>query len=197
MIRLIALLFILFTSPILAQNFNAGFIGGFTASQISGDGLAGFDKGGARFGAYISYPLKKKMNFQVEMQYIQKGSKSPSGKNAPSNYTMNLHYIEIPFTLNYELKDGIVIETGFGPGILFSYSEKDEIGELGGVSPSIFALDFLCGLQYQLLGNLKVGIRYGNSLLPIRGKSNISIIEKDQNWYSSSVSFALMYQISR
>lgn len=195
--RLITLLFIVFSSPIIAQNFDAGFIGGFTASQISGDGLAGFDKGGARFGAFISYPLKQKMNFQVEMQYIQKGSKSPSGKNAPSNYIMNLHYIEIPFTLNYELKDGIVIETGLGPGILFSYSEKDEIGELGGVSPSIFALDFLCGLQYQLLGNLKVGIRYGNSLLPIRGKSNISIIEKNQNWYSSSVSFALMYQISR
>jgi len=197
MSRLITLLFIVFSSPIIAQNFDAGFIGGFTASQISGDGLAGFDKGGARFGAFISYPLKQKMNFQVEMQYIQKGSKSPSGKNAPSNYIMNLHYIEIPFTLNYELKDGIVIETGLGPGILFSYSEKDEIGELGGVSPSIFALDFLCGLQYQLLGNLKVGIRYGNSLLPIRGKSNISIIEKNQNWYSSSVSFALMYQISR
>ena len=195
--RLIAVLVIAFSNPIIAQNFDAGFIGGFTASQISGDGLAGFDKGGARFGAFISYPLKKKMNFQVEMQYIQKGSKSPSGKNAPSNYIMNLHYIEIPFTLNYELKDGIVIETGLGPGILFSYSEKDEIGELGGVSPSIFALDFLCGLQYQLLGNLKVGIRYGNSLLPIRGKSNISIIEKNQNWYSSSVSFALMYQISR
>jgi len=195
--RLITLLFIVFSSPIIAQNFDAGFIGGFTASQISGDGLAGFDKGGARFGAFISYPLKQKMNFQVEMQYIQKGSKSPSGKNAPSNYIMNLHYIELPFTLNYELKHGIVIETGFGPGILFSYSEKDEIGELGGVSPSIFALDFLCGLQYQLLGNLKVGIRYGNSLLPIRGKSNISIIEKNQNWYSSSVSFALMYQISR
>jgi len=197
MIRLIALLFILFTSPILAQNFDAGFIGGFTASQISGDGLAGFDKGGARFGAYISYPLKKKMNFQVEMQYIQKGSKSPSGKEGFSNYTMNLHYLELPFTLNYKLKDGIVLESGLGPGILFAYSEKDEIGELGGISPSIFALDFLCGLHYQFLDNLKIGVRYGNSLLPIRGKSNISDSEKNKEWYSSSVSFALMYQISR
>jgi len=186
MIRLIALLFILFTCPILAQNFDAGFIGGFTASQISGDGLAGFDN-----------PLKKKMNFQVEMQYIQKGSKSPSGKEGFSNYTMNLHYLELPFTLNYKLKDGIVLESGLGPGILFAYSEKDEIGELGGISPSIFALDFLCGLHYQFLDNLKIGVRYGNSLLPIRGKSNISDSEKNKEWYSSSVSFALMYQISR
>jgi len=195
--KLLTLLFILFSGICSAQNFDAGFIGGFTASQISGDGLAGFDKGGARLGAYISYPIKKKMNFQVEMQYIQKGSKSPSGKNTVSNYTMNLHYLELPFTLNYKLKDGIVLESGLGPGILFAYSEKDEIGELGGISPSIFALDFLFGLQYQFLDYLKIGVRYGNSVLPIRGKSNISDLEKNKDWYSSIVSFALMYQISR
>ena len=195
--KLIAVLLIAFSNPIIAQNFDAGFIGGFTASQISGDGLVGFNKGGARLGAYIAYPIKKKMNFQVEMQYIEKGSKSPSGKNTVSNYTMNLHYIELPFTLNYKLKDGIVIESGLGPGILFAYSEKDEIGELEGIAPSIFALDFLFGVQYQVLDHLKIGVRYGNSILPIRGKSTISVFEENNDWYSSLVSFALMYQISK
>lgn len=194
---LTALLCLILTTPLAAQNFDAGFIGGFTTSQISGDGLAGFDKGGARFGAYISYPLKKKMNFQVEMQYIQKGSREPAKRQSPSNYIMNLHYLELPFTLNYELKNGLILESGLGSGILFSYSEEDAIGALGGVAPNTFALDYLCGFQYQFLNNLRISIRYGNSLLPIREKSNISELEKNKNWYSSLVSFALMYQISR
>ena len=44
---------LLYNLSLFAQKFEAGFVGGFSASQISGDGLAGFDKGGARLGAYI------------------------------------------------------------------------------------------------------------------------------------------------
>jgi hypothetical protein len=110
---------------------------------------------------------------------------------------MNLHYLEVPFTLNVQLKNGIVLESGFGSGVLFSYSEEDAFGAIGGISPNTFALDYLCGFQYQFLNNLSINIRYSNSLIPIREKSNISELEKNKDWYSSMVSFALMYQISR
>ena len=181
-----------------AQNFEAGLVGGFTMSQISGDGLAGFDKAGSRIGAYISYPLQNKsMNFEVGMQYIQKGSRMPSNKTDNSNYAMNLHYLEIPFTLNYAFKNGLIIESGFGSGILFSYTEEDAIGALNGMSPNTFGLDFICGLQYQIFNHLKFNLRYGNSILPIRKEDVITTLEKNKDWYSSIVSFVLMYQISR
>jgi len=182
---------------LFAQKFEAGFVGGFSASQISGDGLAGFDKGGARLGAYISYPLQnKRINFEVGMQYLQKGSKEPSGERGISNYNMNLHYLEVPFTVNYSLKNGLLLETGVGAGILVNYTEENANGTLLGESPNTLALDFLCGIQYQLFEQLKINVRYGNSITPIRKESVENSLE-NKDWYSSLVTFALMYKISR
>jgi opacity protein-like surface antigen len=182
---------------IFAQKFEAGFVGGFSASQISGDGLAGFDKGGARLGAYISYPLKnKRINFEVGMQYLQKGSKQPSGERGISNYNINLQYLEVPFTVNYSLKSGLLLETGIGAGILVNYTEENANGTLLGESPNTLALDFLCGIQYQLFEQLKINVRYGNSITPIRKESVENSLE-NKDWYSSLVTFALMYKISR
>ena len=182
---------------IFAQKFEGGFVGGFSASQISGDGLAGFDKGGARLGAYISYPLQnKRINFEVGMQYLQKGSKEPSGERGISNYNMNLHYVEVPFTVNYSLKNGLLLETGIGAGILVNYTEENANGTLLGESPNTLALDFLCGIQYQLFEQLKINVRYGNSIIPIRKESVENSLE-NKDWYSSLVTFALMYKISR
>jgi len=182
----------------IAQNFDAGFVGGLTMSQISGDGLAGFDKPGARIGAYISYPIyRKPMNFEVGMQYLQKGSRAPSGNNEFSTYSMDMHYLEIPFTLNYGFKNGLIIESGFGPGILVSYTEEINGLESYANTPNTFALDFLCGIQYQFLNHLKFNLRYGNSLIAIRKEDVKNSLEKNKDWYSSMVSFALMYQISR
>ena len=182
---------------IFAQKFEAGFVGGFSASQISGDGLAGFDKGGARLGAYISYPLKnKRINFEVGMQYLQKGSKQPSGEPGISNYNINLQYLEVPFTVNYSLKSGLLLETGIGAGILVNYTEENANGTLLGESPNTLALDFLCGIQYQLFEQLKINVRYGNSITPIRKESVENSLE-NKDWYSSLVTFALMYKISR
>ena len=182
---------------IFAQKFEAGFVGGFSASQISGDGLAGFDKGGARLGAYISYPLKnKRINFEVGMQYLRKGSKQPSGERGISNYNINLQYLEVPFTVNYSLKSGLLLETGIGAGILVNYTEENANGTLLGESPNTLALDFLCGIQYQLFEQLKINVRYGNSITPIRKESVENSLE-NRDWYSSLVTFALMYKISR
>jgi hypothetical protein len=188
---------LLYNLSLFAQKFEAGFVGGFSASQISGDGLAGFDKGGARLGAYISYPLQnKRINFEVGMQYLQKGSKEPSGERGISNYNMNLHYVEVPFTVNYSLKNGLLLETGIGAGILVNYTEENANGTLLGESPNTLALDFLCGIQYQLFEQLKINVRYGNSITPIRKESVENSLE-NKDWYSSLVTFALMYKISR
>ena len=93
-------LFILCFTMTSAQNFDAGLIGGFSTSQVTGDNLSGFDKLGSRFGAYISYPINKKMSYQMEMQFLQKGSKKPYTKNSPeiiclNSITSNFLYIKL------------------------------------------------------------------------------------------------------
>ena len=180
-----------------AQNFDAGLLGGFTTSQVTGDNLSGFDKLGARFGAYISYPINKKMNYQLEMQYLQKGSKKPYTEKSPETYLFELNYIELPVSLNYQVKKGIYIESGVGTAFLVSYKEQDEIADINRDKPNTLALDFLLGIQYQFKKNLKLNIRYANSISPIRKHASKEELRLNSGQYSSLVSFAFIYQINR
>ena len=185
--KLFSILFILFFGICSAQNFNAGLIGGFCSSQVRGDNLSGFNKLGSRFGAYINYPINKKISYQLEMQYLQKGSKKTYAENSPETYLFELNYIELPATLNYQVKNGISLESGLGTAFLVGYKEQDEITDINTDKPNTLALDFLLGVQYQFKQNLKLNIRYANSISRIRNSGQ----------FSSLVSFALLYQISR
>lgn len=190
-------LFILCFTITSAQNFDAGLIGGFSTSQVTGDNLSGFDKLGSRFGAYISYPINKKMSYQMEMQFLQKGSKKPYTKNSPEIYLFELNYIELPLSLNYEIKKGIYIESGVGTAFLVGYKEQDEMADINTENPNLLALDFLLGVQYQFKKHLKLNIRYSNSITPIRKHASEEEWGLNKGQYSSLVSFAFMYQISR
>ncbi|GIR11836.1 MAG: hypothetical protein CM15mP23_04110 [Cryomorphaceae bacterium] len=180
-----------------AQNFDAGLIGGFCTSQVSGDNLSGYNKLGSRFGAYISYPINKKMSYQLEMQYLQKGSKKPYTENSPETYLFELNYIELPSTLNYQVKKGIYIESGLGTAFLVDYKEQDEMTDINTDKPNTLALDFLLGVQYEFKKNLKLNIRYANSISRIRKHASEEESGLNSGQFSSLVSFALMYQISR
>ena len=180
-----------------AQNFDAGLIGGFCTSQVSGDNLSGYNKLGSRFGAYISYPINKKMSYQLEMQYLQKGSKKPYTENSPENYLFELNYIELPSTLNYQVKKGIYIESGLGTAFLISYKEQDEMTDIYTDKPNTLALDFLLGVKYEFKKNLKLNIRYANSISRIRKHASEQELGLNSGQFSSLVSFAFMYQISR
>ena len=180
-----------------AQNFDAGLIGGFCTSQVSGDNLSGYNKLGSRFGAYINYPINKKMSYQVEMQFLQKGSKKPYTENSPETYLFELNYIELPATLNYQVKKGISIESGLGTAFLVDYKEQDEITDINTDKPNTLALDFLLGVQYDIKKNLKLNIRYANSISRIRKHASEEESGLNSGQFSSLVSFALMYQISR
>lgn len=188
---------ILYSAIISAQNFDAGLIGGFSTSQVSGDNLSGYNKFGSRFGAYISYPLNKKINYQLEMQYLQKGSKKPYSENSPETYFFELNYIELPATLNYQVKKGIYIESGIGTAFLVDYKEQDEITDINTDKPNTLAFDFLLGMQYDFKKKLKLNIRYANSISRIRKHASEQELGLNSGQFSSSVTFALMYKISQ
>ena len=50
----IIILFLCLNGFCLGQNFQAGTIIGINTSQVSGDNLAGFNKLGARLGAFVN-----------------------------------------------------------------------------------------------------------------------------------------------
>ena len=134
---------------------------------------------------------------KLSMGHLQKGSKKPYTKNSPEIYLFELNYIELPLSLNYEIKKGIYIESGVGTAFLVGYKEQDEMADINTENPNLLALDFLLGVQYQFKKHLKLNIRYSNSITPIRKHASEEEWGLNKGQYSSLVSFAFMYQISR
>jgi len=91
------LLFMLvFSTNGQAQNkFKSSIILGFTASQLGGDGISGYDKLGLVSGLRLAYPIAEKFDINMDLLYSQRGSRSSFGfSNADSTTTLN--YLEIP-----------------------------------------------------------------------------------------------------
>ena len=195
--KILTPLFFLVFGICSSQNFDAGIIAGITSSQISGDNLAGFNKLGAQIGAYINYPLNKTKNLQLGIQYIQKGSKKPYSENSTETYIFDLHYIEVPLTMNYRIRELIHLEAGLASGYLFTYKEQDEIGELNREKPYSLSLDLVIGVQYQIKKNIKSNLRYAHSITPIRKHSSEGVFVTNRGQTSSMLSFTLMYKISK
>ena len=65
------------------SRFYGGVRVGFTASQISGDDLAGFHKVGAAAGLFINHTIipSGKLKMQLELDFMMKGSHSYTPKN--------------------------------------------------------------------------------------------------------------------
>ena len=90
----IIILFLFLSGACFSQSFQAGTIIGINTSQVSGDNLAGFNKLGARLGAFVN---KKMGSFtaQIEFQYINKGSKElVDTESYAQGYKFFLNYLE-------------------------------------------------------------------------------------------------------
>lgn len=111
----------------------AGLIAGVNFTQVDGDGYKGYNKIGANAGGIIYFPFRNMdlpidgtIALSMEVLYSQKGSKgnSPVGMYGINRQTINLHYAEVPFQINYfrgARKSGFGL--GLGVGYLAFYEE--------------------------------------------------------------------------
>lgn len=93
----------LITMQLGAQNkFSAAATLGFTAAQLGGDGISGYDKLGMVAGLKLGYPISKKWDLNMDLLYSQRGSRSSFGVGSGVDSLTKLNYIEIPvyITLN-------------------------------------------------------------------------------------------------
>jgi len=86
----------------LAQNkFKAAAVGGFTAAQLGGDSISGYEKLGFTLGAKLGYPLNERLELNFELLYSQRGSRKNLGfSNSGDNVTF-LNYLEIPVYVTF------------------------------------------------------------------------------------------------
>ena len=93
--KIICILLIFVCFSLKSQQFNGGVLGGVSASQITGDELSGFNKAGLYLGSFVNFYLNRRTSIQMEIDYIQKGSrKNPNPDNNDFiTYKLNLNLL--------------------------------------------------------------------------------------------------------
>ena len=95
-----------------------GFNTGIILSQLDGDGYTGYDKLGIRLGIRGEAFLSEKVDFIIELNWEEKGSKfeteDPEQSSKIKNRTVGLAYAEVPllFRIYHKRRNHLFYEVG-------------------------------------------------------------------------------------
>ncbi len=189
--------FILFAGIAKSQEFRGGILGGLAASEISGDRLQGPNKAGVYVGAFVNRYFSPSSSLQMELDFIQKGSReNPDSSNNFSSYLLRLNYVEIPLHYKYDFIEKGTLETGLSLGVLVhSLEQVNSYDWVAGSDFDRLDLSFNIGLYYTLMENLRINVRYSNSILPVRPHAGGATWRLNKGQYNEVLSFVLFYEL--
>lgn len=154
-----------------SQMFDGGILAGGLISQVDGDNWSGFSKAGWQAGGFVSLELSPHSSFQMEMEYIQKGSRKLSyyEQGADHSYLLRLHYLEIPVLFQFTFAKRIQVEAGPAADVLLGFQEQVDGSEVPEEYPvRQVALAGILGASGYITKHLKVTFRFNYSLLSLR-----------------------------
>ena len=192
---------LLFTAAILvitmvtasAQNFNGGFLAGIGAAEISGDRLEGPNKAGIYAGAFVNRYFTKHSSAQMELNFVQKGSRKNPDSLDYSTYLLRLNYVELFLNYKWDFGKMFTLEVGPSLGVLIkSYEEAD--GSIH-TQPAFNATDLSgnFGLFIWLTEHWQFNVRYSNSILAVRPHSQGQTYRWNRGQYNEVLSFTFHY----
>ncbi len=155
------------------RNFKGGLLAGAVTSQISGDGLGGWDKFGMAGGAWVSVPFSERSSATMTMKYINKGSRTKRDTINFNTFGYYLNYIELPIWFSYRASkkaESKLIVNG-GPYVGFLIRQKIIAnGYDYSVNPPFEKFDagVELGVSYWLTPSFGVHIMGSSSVIPTR-----------------------------
>ncbi|MDD3742822.1 MAG: porin family protein, partial [Lentimicrobiaceae bacterium] len=153
-----------------AQEFIGGIHIGLVGSQVAGDTYSGYNKAGLNAGGWVSLPIGKKSFLQMELGYIQKGSREnpDQEKGQYDTYIMRLGYVTLPLIYRYQYNNLMGFEGGFSANFLLHSGEKFNGEKLTHSPFSKQNVCFTAGLMVNVTDKVSMGLRTENSLFSIR-----------------------------
>jgi len=182
------------------KRFNLGYFIGPSSSQMSGDGLGGFDKFGGTAGLSLRANISDRSDLLLGMGFISKGSRAPLDTLTRNLFAYRLNYIQIPVTWQLHWNEKINVHLSPYAALLvhqsimsnkMTYSMRDS-GQ-----PAFNDWDFgiNAGIGFVLSGNTSIVFEFGQSVVPIRPNpsqaNQFSYYERGN--YNSTVSLMLLH----
>jgi len=195
-------LFTLVVTAATSQDFTGGLKAGFNLSQIDGDGMKGYHKGGLIFGAFINRELSSTLKWQMEMFYIGRGSKEVTKVDSlvVGYKRIAVNYIEVPLLLQFWAER---YKTNFELGLSFSTlvnsKEENEDGVTTFIGPfRRFGVGTLIGFNYAFGDRLSGTARFTYSLSPIAVENKVlfTVWNRFGGSYNNVIEVVLNYHIN-
>jgi opacity protein-like surface antigen len=183
----------------MAQKFDAGFVCGLAATQVDGDGNAGYDKAGPIAGVWVGHRINSVLYWRMELRYIQKGSYAKNVQDDVSTgfYRMRLNYFEIPLILGYRLRNGFNPILGLSGGYLIKAKEMNQYGSFPDEDIQKFRkaeFAWLFGLEYNKSEHWAFTLLYTYSIIPIRPHKDNIVYRWDRGQYNNVIEVVARYK---
>lgn len=185
------------------SKFYGGVRVGFTATQISGDDLVGFNQLGGTAGLFVNHAIvpSGRLKLQLELNFTMKGSHSTSPKNQPANnfYSLRLGYVEVPLMLVWTAgkwslwgqKFQFDLEVGPCFGVNVFATEREANGPILGPPFRRFEFSGIGGITLNIAEHHSANFRFNGSFIPVR-KPSWGRVYKDQ--FNTALIISYCYQ---
>ncbi len=187
---------------VYSQEFKAGIQLGITGTQVTGDQLAGFNKAGLFGGFFVNRNFGRLGDGQLEINFIQKGSKKNAhpDKGDYVKYLLRLNYIEVPVMYKFNIKNILKIEAGVMFAYLINSKEFDIQGKVY-PDPSIpyykkYDISGFAGINYKINDIFSLSFRYSYSILAIRPKPNSVTYRYNAGQFNEVLCSSLQYNFN-
>jgi hypothetical protein len=190
----VVMLFLLLAEFSSAQKFSSALLLGISATQVDGDDRSGYHKPGLIAGASVQRKLTEKKALELQLYYIQKGSRhNPNpDKGDFSSLLIRFNYIEMPLLWKYTLKK-FTYELGPSFGFLLNSYIENETGTIsfrGDLNKTETTVNV--GINYNLSRRFQVNWRYSYSLFPVKYFAGKKIYD-NLGYYNNVLQFTLRY----
>lgn len=167
-----------FATTSFSQEFFGGLILGGTTSQIGGDSRGGYNKIGAVGGVFAGLNLSEDINVQMELEYIQKGSRSVDYENRPAYdpFLIQLNYIDMPIVIDYNLNKinvndinlrWLKFELGLSLDVLLNSRQEIQGYEVASNPWNRLVVNTIAGIRVDVSENIEIGLRTINAMTSI------------------------------
>lgn len=171
---------------------------GLSSSQVSGDGLSGFNQLGLSGGAGVEVNIEGRWKPRMELLFVQKGSRKNARPDEGDfeSYLLRLNYIELPLTIGYTA-GSTGFELGMSGAYLLNHVEENENGTILGINREFkhYDLSGLLGIRYAFHERWELGTRFSQSFVAIRDHAGSSSFRLNQGQYNSSIQFLLRFRV--
>ena len=180
--------------------FSARLHLGFSASQVHGDQISGFNKFGLSSGATIDMRRSSRDGVQFGIFYTQKGSRRvPDAKNGDFNsWRYRFTYIDLPLIRTWNPSTDWWWGAGLQPSVLVA-AEEDFYGngysELSYLELNAVDLGGVLQAGYQWSENAALEVRLSQSLLPISERPDQPILRWDNFMMNMAIQWMVTWRL--